>query len=281
VKELEQTWIAGQWKRLIEYIDQRVNGLTIGYPVLDEYLLGLGNTVGIQGDTGANKSTLVAQIIRHNCKMGTPAILMDKENSVGRILSRIMCQENQISETVIKTARLTNIPKLKEYREPIEKLPLHIHTEKVTDFELVRARIKQLFERYDNPKSAILAIDSFQALNKVAGDDRVSLEAWAYFFDELKLEWKGKLTIINTSEKKMSSFGQEDLNAAKGTNAIPYKNETLLNIQENDSGQLEVKVLKNRDGIKGAKFVFNKELMDPNNPRSFTFNLTPEEELDV
>jgi len=281
VKELKDTWIAGNWGQLLTYIDQRVNGIEIGYRDLDNYLLGLGNTVGIQGDTGSNKSTLVAQIIRHNLMKGIPAILMDKENGVGRVLSRMICQTNHISETVVKTAKLTDMERLKEYRKPIKEAPLHIHTEPITDFELLDQRIGELFEMYNNPKSAILAIDSFQALNKVAQDDRVSLEAWAYFFDQLKEKYEGRLTIINVNEKKMSSYGQEDLNAAKGTNATGYKNETILNIKENEEGQLEIKVLKNRDGIKGARFKFDKELMDPNNPRSFTFNLLPVGELNV
>lgn len=274
MKTLEQTKLKNNWKKLLQYREQRVLGIKIGYKCLDDYLLGLGNTVCIQGDTGCNKSTLAAQIIRYNCKQGVPCILVDKENGEGRIQSRILCQENHISETEVKVASLE---KLKQYRKAVYDIPLHIHTEQIEKSDILYQRVEELFETYGQESKALLVIDSFQALDKIAKDERISLESWAYFFDVMKLKFGGRLTIISVSEKTKSSYGSEELGAGKGTNSVDYKNETILNISETADGRLAVKVIKQRDGVKGAKFYFERELMDKENPRSFTFNLKEEE----
>lgn len=277
MKTLEETKLYKNWKRLLEYREQRVLGLKIGYKCLDDYLLGLGNTVGIQADTGLNKSTLAAQIIRYNALIGIPCILIDRENGPGRIQSRLLCQHNHISETIVMSA---SIEQLKKYRKAIYDLPIHVHTESIGSSEILGQRIEELFKMYNSDK-AILTIDSFQALDRIAKDERVSLEAWSYYFDALKLKYGGRLTIININEKKQAAYGKDELGTGKGSNVVDYKNETILNISATKNNQLAIKIIKNRDGITGGRFLFDRELMDHTNPRSFTFNLIPVEDIEL
>jgi len=269
MRSLNESHISQNWDSFKDYLRRRLRGVLTGIEGLDKFLLGLGNIVVLQGDTGCNKSTLALQILHHNLLLGNPGIIIDKENGEGRLRSRLLCQTSKKSET---TLLASSDDEILPFAARVAALPLHIYTEALRDFDAIALRVGEAFSRYPN-RPLIVLIDSLQALTPVDADQRVNLEKWMYFFDELKVAHNGRLTIIITSETKRAGYGTEDgIGRGKGTNAIEFKAETLLDMRQSErEGEVELLVAKHRDGIKGARFNLEKVLADRNNNRSFVF----------
>jgi KaiC/GvpD/RAD55 family RecA-like ATPase len=277
MRTLEEACIKTNWDSFVSYLDRRVSGIQTGITALDSYLLGLGGVTVIQGDTGTNKSTLMLQIALNQLMQGHPALIIDRENGQGRLRSRLTCQLNGISETDLLVG--TREQRL-VWVKPVTKLPFYIYTESVSDFVILETRIKEMADLYPE-KPLLLIIDSLQALVPVNEDQRVSLEKWLYWADGMKVQYDGRLTILATSEVRRAAYEvKEAIGRAKGTNAVEYKAEVLLNLKEvPDTGEIKVEVAKNRDNIKGATIKLRKVFADPNNNRSFTFCLEGADEL--
>jgi KaiC/GvpD/RAD55 family RecA-like ATPase len=271
MKTLEEASIKNNWDYFINYLDRRVNGVLTGIEELDAYLLGLGNVTVFQGDTGTNKSTLMLQIALHQLEQGHPVLMLDKENGQGRIRSRLTCQMNAISENDLLVA--DRAQRLK-WVKPVMELPFFVYTESVKDFEVIEKRIEEMSRAFPT-KPLMFMVDSLQALTPVTEDQRVSLEKWLYWADSMKIQYDGRLTILMTSEVRRAAYeAQEAVGRAKGTNAVEYKAEVLLNLKEmKDTGQIKVEIAKNRDNIKGGVIKLEKMFSDPSNNRSFMFKL--------
>lgn len=269
VKSLQDSSIASSWESYRSYVSRRQSGIYTGIPSLDSYLLGLGGTTSVQGETSVNKSTLALQICHHNAKRGNPVIIIDKENGLGVLMSRLLCQSAEKSEAMLRELsakdRITAAATL-------NSLPIYIYTESVKDQADIVERVKEAYDAHKKP--VILLVDSVQALDAAATDPRVSLETWLYFFDRLKVEMDGALTVIMVSEKNRMSYGGTGIGGGKGSNVLDYKPETILDIRWNDSEDVYVvKVLKHRHGLRGGEFDLQKKLAQPNNERSFCFLL--------
>lgn len=270
MKALNEIKITQNWGAYLKYRSRKIRGVLSGIPSIDKYLLGLGGMVVLQGSTKSSKSTLALQIVHNNLKLGNPCIFIDAENGEGRLRSRLMCQANQVTEIELMGA---NSDQLKAYRAPLMEYPLYIYTEPIMDQEELALRIKEALDLHP-AKPLILLIDSIQAMYPLGEDQRVSLEKWVYFFDRLKVQYDGRLTIIVVSELNRSSYDTAKVGGAKGSNSIEYKAECLLDCRaDRDSSDIWVEVLANRDGNKGARFRLEKVMKDPNNDRSFTFML--------
>lgn len=269
MKSLAESRIKAKRESFKKFLRRKTEGMETGIPGLDRYLLGLGGFVSIQGETSCNKSTLGLQIAHHNLKQGRPCIVLDKENGDGRIISRLMCQANNISETDLKVAAPAD--RIRMWNQ-VAEYPLHLHTEPIGDCEEVAERVKEALDIYKRPVT--LLVDSVQALDPIADDQRVSLERWVYFFDRLKVEYEGRLTIIMISEKNRMSYGQAGVGGGKGSNVTDYKPETVLDIRWKEGPDTYViKVSKHRDGMRGEEFELTKVLSKQSNKRSFVFLL--------
>ena len=236
-------------------------------------LLGLGGMVNIQGETSSCKSVLGLQIVLYNLKQGVPCLMVDKENGDGRVITRLLCQTNKVSDYQLKTA--SDEDKLK-FKASVDPLPIHLHTEPINKLEELEERIEDLWNEYKRP--FIVLFDSIQAADFISDDTRVNLERWVYFLDRLKVEYAGKLTVIIISEKNRISYGMQGTGGGKGSNVVDYKPETILDIKWNEANDtFTVKVSKHRDGIKGDQFNLKKVFSDPKNNRSFCFLLEESE----
>lgn len=273
MKSLNESKLKNKWKEYREFLQRKTVGVKTGIPVLDDYLLGLGNMVNIQGETSSCKSVLGLQIAHHNLKQGFPVIMVDKENGDGRVISRMLCQANRVSNLQLTTADKTLQNK---YASLIDNLPIHLHTEPIVSTEDLRKQVEACWELYKKPM--LLLYDSIQAADNIVDDPRVNLERWVYFLDRLKVEYAGKLTVIIISEKNRMSYGMQGTGGGKGSNVVDYKPETILDIKWNESDDtFTVKVSKHRDGVKGAQFNLKKVFSDPENNRSFCFLLEQSE----
>lgn len=273
MKPLVEAKLDRGWKDWIAYLDQRLRGVETGEEALDKYLLGLGGITVIQGSTGSCKSTWALQIAHHNLKKGHPCIMLDRENGINRLRNRLICQSAGVSENDLKASR-GDIEALREYRDSVKSLPLYIYTETTSNTELIKERIAECLALYKKPMT--LLIDSIQAMPPLDTDRAKSIELWMGFLDQLKLDFEGKLTIIVTSEINRASYGGENdaVGAGKGSNSIEYKAETLFDLRSSDDPDvLRLKVAKHRDGQKGAVFLLEKGLSNPENKASFNFRL--------
>jgi hypothetical protein len=119
----------------------------------------------------------------------------------------------------------------------------------------------------------LLLVDSLQALPRIDSDERISLQKWLTELDQLKLDHNGNLVIIVTIEKSKGKYLESSNSAGKGTNAIEYKSEILLDLVAiENSPCINVTVVKHRDGAAGSKVMLTKQLADAS-PNSFTFLL--------
>ena len=244
-------------------------GIKTGIPSLDRYLLGLGGLVSIQGETSSCKSCLGLQIVHYNLNLGTPVIMIDKENGEGRVVTRLMCQSNKLSEEQLQTSTPVN---KEDFLTKIDSMPIHLHTESIMKMEFLEARVKECWEIYKRP--FIVLFDSIQAADMINNDQRVNLEQWVYFLDRLKVEYSGRITIIIVSEKNRSSYGLDGVGGGKGSNVVDYKPETILDIKWAEiTDTFWVKVSKHRDGVRGGSFELKKVLTNPDDKRSFCFLL--------
>lgn len=280
MRSLEDSLLRKNWRQYLAYRERKIIGVQSGIPALDNYLLGLGGLVLIQGGTGSCKSSLSLQILHHNLRLGYPSIVIDRENGAGRMWDRLLCQANGVSSTDLAVAFAEDKEKLKTWMRKIVDLPLHLYTEPVRTQEVVRERVEELLAK-DTTKPALLLVDSLQAMDSVDSDQRINLEKWLVFLDQLKLQGDGRLTIIVTSEINRASYNDSvGVGSGKGTNGIDFKSETLLDMRENvESGLIQLTVGKHRDGLKGARFNLEKVLADVSNPMSFTFQLRCTEDL--
>lgn len=277
MRSLKDASIKKGWKSFLAYRDRRLSGIQTGIVKIDSSLLGLGGVTVIQGETGASKSTLALQIAHHNLGLGNPVLMIDKENGEGRIRSRLICQRFGVSETDIKVA---GEEKLREWAREVGSYPLYIYTESVTDFAVVKERLLEMQSAHP-ARPSLLLIDSLQAMSAVDDDQRINIEKWMYFFDELKVQADGQLTIIITSEKNRASYGTAAIGGAKGSNSVEYKAETLLDLRLSNAGNVVVKVAKNRDGAAGSEFTLEKLFASTGNLNSFTFKLGSVEGLEL
>lgn len=275
MKALKDSKISSKWKDFREFMKRKTVGVNTGISCLDSYLLGLGGMVNIQGETSSCKSVLGLQIVHHNLRRGYPCIMIDKENGDGRVMSRLLCQANKVSDYELRNAPIEDKEK---FMATIDPLPMHLHTEPINQLEDLAARIEECWETYKTP--FLVLFDSIQAADFISDDQRVNLERWVYFLDRLKVEYAGKLTVIIISEKNRGSYGVQGTGGGKGSNVVDYKPETILDIKWNEADDtFTVKVSKHRDGIKGAQFHLKKVFSQPSNNRSFCF-LLEESELE-
>lgn len=277
MKPLNQSKLNTKWSEFKAYLDRRVSGIMTGIPCLDNYLLGLGCLVNVQGEESSCKSSFGLQLLHHNLLLGHPGLVIDKENGTGRLMLRLICQANKISEKEFLDAP---DEMKKVYSEKIDAYRVHIHTEPIIQIEDFVTRVREFDKAYDHQPFTVL-FDSIQAADSVDESQRISLEKWVYALDSLKLEMAGRATIIFISEKNRMSFGTQGTGGGKGSNVVDYKPETVLDIKWNESSDtFTIKVSKHRDGLKGTKFELRKVMSQADNPRSFTF-LLEETELEA
>jgi len=269
MKPLLEAKLSSKWNDYREFMQRKSRGVNTGIKCLDEYLLGLGGLVNIQGETSSCKSSLALQIAHYNMRQGMPCIMIDKENGEGRVITRMLCQGNRISEAQLKKASAKD---KSTYQSTVNTLPLYLYTESVRKMEYLDERVKECIEAHKAP--VMLLFDSIQACDRLSDDQRVNLETWVYYLDSLKLKYQANLTIIFVSEKNRSSYGQSGIGGGKGSNILDYKPETVLDIKwDEPTDKFWVKVSKHRDGIRGAQFELQKVFSVSEDKRSFCFLL--------
>lgn len=269
MKPLQESRIHNKWKSFRDYMQRKSMGVNTGISSIDKELLGLGGLVSIQGETSSCKSVLGLQIAHYNLKKGTPCLMVDKENGEGRVLARMICQANGISEEQLKNA---DAEAQKAYRASVDGLEMHLHTEPIQQLQEFEERVRECWELYKRP--FLVLYDSIQASDRMTDDQRVSLENWVYFLDRIKVEYQSRITIIMISEKNRSSYGTQGTGGGKGSNVVDYKPETVLDIKWNpDDDTFTLHVSKHRDGPRGQTFLLQKVFSDANNKRSFCYLL--------
>jgi replicative DNA helicase len=270
MKSLEEIKLVTKenWDSLLRFRDKRLTGFSTGLKGLDAALRGLSGIVGIQGAPGACKSTLGLQIASYNARRGVPVLVVDRENGLSRFKVRLMCQIGQVSQdTVLKCSE----EELRDRLGVVAELPFYVETSAELSIDLLRSYLSTMWDTYQRPM--LLVIDSLQALPRVEADERLSLQRWLTDLDQLKLDLKGNLVIIVTIEKRKGTYSESSNSAGKGTNAIEYKSEILLDLIALDNSPcIGVTVVKHRDGAAGAKIVLQKQLANAD-PSSFTFML--------
>lgn len=273
MKLLKESKLSSKWKDYRNFLNRKTNGVRTGIGCLDAYLHGLGNLVNIQGETSSCKSVLGLQIAHYNLAQGRPCLMVDKENGDGRVISRLLCQANGISDYQLTTASQEEQNK---YAKALTNFNLHLHTEPISNIQSLEERIKECWELYKKP--FLVLFDSIQAADFISDDPRVNLERWVYFLDRLKVEYSGNLTIIFISEKNRMSYGMQGTGGGKGSNVVDYKPETILDIKWNEEDDtFTLKVSKHRDGLRGAQFRLRKQFSNPEDNRSFCFLLEESE----
>lgn len=269
---IKQLHVSINWKSFGNYVQQRLRGVRTGIANLDRTLLGLSPLTVVMGKPKSHKSTFLLQVLHYNAFQGNPALLIDLENGRERWRMRLLCQANQVCETTIKLLEGDN-EALSTLQKKLNPLPLYQSTTAVQPGD-IRNLVSSLIQLTDKP--VLLGIDSLQGLPIFPGSERdeESLKNWMKFFDSLKLEYEGRLTIIVVSEKNRSSYDGAVLGGGAGSRSIEYKGELVLDMSPNKDQSIDMQVLANRDGVNGIGFTLFKKLEVDTDPCSFTFTLT-------
>lgn len=259
---------ADKWQSFLAFRERRINGFKTGVSRLDSEILGLAGIVGIQGAPGSCKSTLALQIASFQAAQGTPALIVDRENGLNRFKVRLACQLNEVSQTEILTCSLE---KLKGYMSKLKGLPIYVDTSPDVTIDAIRSYLDDMLELYKRP--VLLVVDSLQALPRFGAEERTALEQWLCQLDQIKLDYGANVVIIVTSEKRRGTYNEATKEGGKGTGAIEFKAELLLDVRtEPDSPVIYVQIVKNRDGATSGDLMFQRKLAGPNSS-SFCFKL--------
>lgn len=273
MNKLEKLKLSYDWSTFLLWRERKLEGIQTGIAALDKALLGLSGVTVIQGAPGCNKSTLALQVVQHNATKGNPCMIIDRENGRERIRSRLLSQANRTSQTKILTS---TEEALGELVWKVDEYPIYIFTDAFKSYEIFNELLSEMWEVHKQPM--LLVVDSLQSLPLITGDERTSIQTWLSFFDQAKLDWEGRLTIIITSEKSLgeggTNYDKASLAAGKGSGAIGYKAELTLDLRrDKTTGDIICELVKNRDGHSHFSIRLSPVLEDPNNPASFCFRL--------
>jgi KaiC/GvpD/RAD55 family RecA-like ATPase len=275
LEQLQKLRIGTGWETFKKFRQRRLSGLMTGIEVLDRAMLGLPPILTLQGGPGSCKSALSLQIARNVASRGCPVFIHDFENGRERLRTRLVCQTNMRTWIDVLTA-----PESEEARwsQAVKDLPIYVTPEPPGERDEHLATLRELAKQHKKP--VLLVVDSIQALPKIPGDSegRTTIEYWMQYFDQLKLRGEGWLYILLVSEKKRGAYDEARMDGGKGSNAIEYKSEVLLDMRAGEGGTVIVQCQKFRDGQKDFRIDFEKVMAD-GSPSSFTYELRPQEEL--
>ena len=270
---LESLHIKNLWGTFEQYKKNKLRGCETGLKCLDRLILGLHGTMTIQGGTGCNKSTLALQIAVHHATKTGPVLFFDRENGINRILERLACQLTPCSAMQLQTGAVD----ITQTREFINKRPFHVFTD--GNLEMLDLVIGQCREKWPE-RTTLLVVDSLQALPIIADKENISIGNWMNGLDSLKLKYDPHLVMIVTSEKTKGGYDSVSEVAGYGSNKIGYKSELVLDMANNkETGQLVCTISKDRDGPANCSINLQRQMVDPMNPRSFSYKL--EEAMDL
>lgn len=257
------------WNAFNDFRKKRSNGFKTGITEFDAQIRGLTGVVGIQGSPGSCKSTLALQLASYNAENGIPVLFIDRENGRHRLKSRLISQVFGVSSDEVEKASEEQVV---EWFHELAKLDLYAETQPV-GIQEIRYYVSQLWEVYQKP--IVVVVDSLQAMPPIDGmDERMSLQFWMSAFDQLKLDYEGKLMILVTIEKVKGQYDEANLQASKGTNSIGYKCELVFDIRRSrEPGLFLVSLVKARDGAVFDNTLLRQVLGNPQDPFSFLYRL--------
>lgn len=248
---------------------RKLQGLKTGVEALDRNLRGIHGITTIQGEPASCKSTLCLQIAHHVCAQGHPVLFLDRENGIQRMRLRILCQKFSLSQSQLFGMADAA---MEEWQTYLNSIPLYIVNERIQEEEVFINHLKALYDVYKKP--VLVVVDSLQAMPKVMPDERLNIQYWMEFFDTIKVKTEGRVYFLITCEKKRGAYEEARMDGGKGSNAIEYKSEVMLDIRRDPAtGELILHCKKFRDGLSDFKVFFRKQLSDPQDERSFTYVL--------
>lgn len=151
-------------------------------------------------------------------------------------------------------------------------MPIYVLTEPPTEPQALLGYLRALYKQYKKP--VLLVVDSLQAMPKIKDDERLNIQFWMEFLDQVKLSAEGKVYILMTSEKRRGAYDEASMDGGKGSNAIEYKSEILLDLRKDiRTGHILLKCKKFRDGLADFQIEFKKKLADESDDQSFCFKL--------
>lgn len=263
-----------KWESFHAFRKRKLSGMETGIDSLDKSLLGLHGITTIQGEPAACKSSLCLQIAGNVAANGHPVLMIDRENGLQRLRLRLTCQVNGISQVDVLTGPDESVD---GWTSKVRELPIYVLTEPPHDPQALIGYARQLYKEYRKP--VLLVVDSLQAMPKIKDDERLNIQFWMEFLDQVKLSAEGLVYILMTSEKRRGAYDDASMDGGKGSNAIEYKSEILLDLRRDlKAGTIILHCKKFRDGLADFRVDFRKEYADPSNPQSFTFRLIEAEE---
>ena len=236
---------SGAWSDFLSFREGRLKGLGTGIKQLDLLTGGFFGVAVIQGAPASCKSTLALQAALNNAQNGVPTLVIDRENGEGRLRTRILCQVSGLpADEILKCDK----DELRGYVKKLQSLPLFIETQASLTPKDLRVYIDEMMLMTEGP--VLVVLDSLQRLPRIEPELRQNINAWLLEIDQMKLDYKGRLVIILTSEKGRPSYGQASLSGGKESGTIEYAGEIVIDmVPYEEQGVISATVVKNRDGV--------------------------------
>lgn len=249
MKALEELSISSDWESFKKFRRKKTGGISTSLAGLDRTLGGLPGLTIIQGEPASCKSTLCLQIAGSLAHKGHPVLMIDGENGRNRLRFRLICQLNSLGQPEVMggseeseqqwIAQLNQLPIFVENQLPLSNIE-----------ETKKGLINYLRELHDKYQKPVLFVaDSLQSLPKFHDDPRLNIEEWLKFFDGIKVAADGIVHVLITSEKRRGTYNEPHKDGGKGSGAIEYKAEAVLDLRKNvEKNCITLFCTKNRDG---------------------------------
>jgi len=260
----------------ISYLKSEVVGIGTGLERFDACTRGLRGLVFFVGEPKSHKSTLVMQIAVHNAVQGNPVYVLDRELGLSIFQERVLCHLTERPLSAIKELSPEKLGAMLDHMR--ENYPFHFDSA-IPSFESLAEDIDKLMQAYPG-KPVTLVVDSLQALPRVKGDVRASVDDWLLKLDQLKLTYDNRLAILLTSEKGRAHYGQAVKGGAKESGKIEYAGSYVFDMRLNDDTEsIIITCLYNRHGPSNFKVELDRIYKQAGDPWSFIFKLKEREGL--
>ena len=256
-----QPWVADNSERplrvwesvpdVCNFLEDGFEGLSTGFPILDNTLMGLRGLVLLGAGPGVGKSVFVLNVATHVARDTEGACILhcDVENGRNIIILRLL---SNLYGLTIEQLRERQKSEGESWQADLEEKLHGYHL--VTDHSLIRPETIARQVQQIGADKTLVVLDSLQKLPYLEKQRRDSIDCWLRQLEQLKQD--SSITVLLVSELSRGEGGinykKPSLSTFKESGDIEYSADQALQYTETQApGQIALHCVKNRLGMSG------------------------------
>lgn len=245
---------------MCRFLDDGIQGLSTGFPVLDDKLMGLRGLVLLGAAPGVGKSTFSLNVGIHVARdiEGASVLYYDIENGRNIVMLRML--SNLRGQTIEQLRGQRKSERETWQADLEEKLPGFYLT---TDHALIRPDLIERQIQHIGARKTLIVLDSLQKLPPLERQRRDSIDAWLRALERIKQNPTVTILLISELSRGVDevNYRRPSLGAFKESGDIEYSADVALQFTEAKvPGQVALHCVKNRLGESG--FMANYSYQD-------------------